>query len=146
MVLMGDRTLRNIENVKVGDTVLTYNFERKKQEVNPILEIEEAQENKLIEIVFENYIIIVSTEDHPYYIKGKGLCSFNPELTFKKFGIKTNKLEVFDYGFVVKNNKVKKMKIIQINKINKPTKTYNILKIANSNNYFINGILINNGK
>jgi intein/homing endonuclease len=117
---MGDRTLRNIENVKVGDTVLTYNFERKKQEVNPILEIEEAQENKLIEIVFENYIIIVSTEDHPYYIKGKGLCSFNPELTFKKFGIKTNKLEVFDLLGV------------------KP--------IANSNNCFINGILINNGK
>jgi len=63
-----------------------------------------------------------------------------------KFGIKTNKLEVFDYGFVVKNNKVKKMKIIQINRINKSTKTYNILEISNSNNYFINGILINNGK
>ncbi len=107
-VIMADRTIENIENLNVGDTILNYNFDKKKFEKNRILKIEKAQENNLIEIVFENYIIIVSTEDHPYYVKDKGLCSFNPVLTFNKYGIKTKKLEVYDYCFFVKNKKVKK--------------------------------------
>jgi len=43
-----------------------------------------------------------------------------------------------------KNSKLKRIKVVQIMSFEKSMKTYNLTKIANSNNYFVNGILVNN--
>ena len=105
---MGDGTLKNIENVHVGDSVLTYNFTNRKLETNPVLKIDAPVHYKLVKVVFSNGEEITSTEDHPYYVKGKGWCSFNPEQTLKNYGIKTGVLEASDFCFTNKGNGLKK--------------------------------------
>jgi len=52
-------------------------------------------------------------------------------------------MEVSDFCFMVKNKRLKKVRIIRINRNDKHTKTYNLSEIANSDNYFVNGILVN---
>jgi hypothetical protein len=145
-VLMGNRTYKNIEDVQIGDTVLTYNFTNSMLEINPVLEKINALHHSLIKIVLSNNEEIISTEDHPYYVRGKGWCSFNPELTFQNCGFRTVKMEVFDFCFTIRKRRLKKVKIVQICRIEKPIMTFNLSKIANSNNYFVNGILVNNEK
>ncbi|MBN1415180.1 MAG: hypothetical protein JW973_08785 [Bacteroidales bacterium] len=143
-VLMGEGIYKNIESIKIGDTVLTYNFGEKKIEKNTVLKIDAPIHNKLVKIVFSNGVEVISTEDHPYYVKGKGWSSLNPELTFQNYGIEVEKIEISDLCLTTKGNKLKKVKVVNIVTIEKSIKTYNLTRISNSNNYFANGILVNN--
>lgn len=143
-ILMGGGSFRNIELIQVGDTVLTYNFITKELETNPVLKIDAPFHYKLVKVVFSNGEEIVSTEDHPYYVKEKGWCSFNPEQTIKNYGIETKQLEASDYCFTVKGNKLRKVKVVKLVPFEESIKTYNLTEIANSNNYFVNGVLVNN--
>lgn len=133
-----------IEYIKVGDTVLTYNFIKKELVMALVENIVSPVHHKLMKIVFSNGKEIVSTEDHPYFVNEKGWCSFSPEQTLKNYGIETGQLVISDNCLSVKNNKVKKVKVVQIVPFEKRIKTYNLSKIENSNNYFVNGILVNN--
>jgi hypothetical protein len=143
-VTMGDMTYKNIENIVVGDSVLTYNFKAKKLEVNIVQQIEDPIHHRLIKIAFRNGENIISTDDHPYYVEGKDWCSFNPEKTQKAYGLETERLEVSDFCFTIKKNKLKKVQVIEIIQYKESIKTYNLSKIFNSNNYFANGILVHN--
>ena len=142
-VSMADGRFKIIESVQIGDSVLTYNFENQELEINPVLHVDAPVHHKLVKVVFSNRKEIVSTEDHPYYVKGKGWCSFNPQQTQKNYNIQAEQLEVSDYCFSIKMNKLRKVKILQIEALEKSVKTYNLTKIGNSNNYFVNGILVN---
>ena len=51
-VTMGNMTYKNIENIAVGDSVLTYNFKAKKLEVNIVQQIEDPIHHRLIKIAF----------------------------------------------------------------------------------------------
>jgi len=142
-VTMADGRFKNIESVQIGDSVLTYNFENKELEMNPVLNVDAPFHHKLVKVVFSNGEEIVSTEDHPYYVKDKGWCSFNPLQTQKNYNIQAEQLEASDYCLTIKKNKLRKVKILQIEALEKSVKTYNLTKIENSNNYFVNGILVN---
>jgi len=143
-VLMGDRTTKKIEDVLIGDSVLTFNFTNKKLESNIVIYKINAVDINLIKVIFSNNEEVISTENHPYYVKGKGWCSFNPEMTYQSFGFKVGKIEISDICLTPTKKRLRNVKIIQINKVDRTVKTYNLSKIANSNNYFVNGILVNN--
>ncbi len=81
---------------------------------------------------------------YSYSLTCKGWCSFNPEQTFKNYGIKTGQLNISDFCLTLKRNKIKKVEVVQILPFEESIKTYNLSRIANSNNYFVNGILVNN--
>ncbi len=143
-VLMRDFSLCNIENIEIGDTVLTYNLITRELETNPVLKINIVVHDKLVRIVFSDGQEITSTDDHPYYVKDKGWCSFNPDKTYSNYGIETGQLEISDLCLKFKNNKIKRVRVEQIVPFEKSIRTYNLTKIANSNNYFANNVLVNN--
>ncbi|MBN2820299.1 MAG: hypothetical protein JXP36_15085 [Bacteroidales bacterium] len=143
-VLMGDGSFKKIELVQIGDTVFTYNSSEKKFEKNPVVKVAAPVHHKLVKVRFSNGEQITSTEDHPYYVKGKGWCSFNPAQTLENYGMKTKQLIAKDVCFTYEQNKLKKVKVLQIIPFEDAIKTYNLTEIVNSNNYFVNGILVNN--
>ncbi|AXP80838.1 hypothetical protein CJ739_1752 [Mariniflexile rhizosphaerae] len=53
-------------------------------------------------------------------------------------------LKVSDYCLTNKGDGLKKIKIVRITQFEKTIKTYNLSKISNSSNYFVNSILVNN--
>ncbi len=64
--------LVNIEDLKIGDTVYSYNEETGKVEEKEILETYVNNANVIETITFENGEKVESTEVHQYYVVGKG--------------------------------------------------------------------------
>lgn len=64
--------LVNIEELKIGDKVYTYNEETKEIEEETITNAFGSNSNIISTITFENGEKIQSTEIHPYYVIGKG--------------------------------------------------------------------------
>lgn len=80
LISMADGSQKNIEDVKTGDNILSYNFNSKNTEVVKIKKIANPIHDKLVKIIFENEMVNTNTIDHPYYVIGKCWASFNPKL------------------------------------------------------------------
>jgi len=143
-ITMSDGTLKNIEDVKVGDNIKTFNIDTKKIEEGEVLEFINPIKNNFIEIEFENGIKNTNTLDHPYYVKDKGWSSYDPKLTNINYKAKTQTLEVGDIVIMYKNSKVKFTKIKEITEIKQKQKVFNLKKVSKNHNYFANGILAHN--
>lgn len=145
-ILMQDGSSENIENLVIGDTVLTYDFEAEKIIVSVIQDLDTVQHDNIIEIALEGDITLRNTDDHPYYVFGKGICSFNPQQTFANYGLKAEKIELGDQCYTLCSGELSLVKIVKITQVSGSFITYNIAELDNNNNYFVNGILVNNEK
>lgn len=143
-VLMGNGTERHIEGIQIGDTVLTYNFELHKVEKETVSKVDKVEHKNIVEIRFSNHTKIRSTKDHPYYVFGKGICSLDPEKTNENYGIKAAKMEKGDQCYVYGNGKLELISIVSLEKVKGVFTTYNLSGLGESNNYFVNKILVNN--
>jgi UDP-2,3-diacylglucosamine pyrophosphatase LpxH len=63
--------LKAIENIKSGEKVLSFNFNTMKTEYKPVVRTYLRKVKKLVHLSVEGEVI-VTTEDHPFYVKGKG--------------------------------------------------------------------------
>jgi hypothetical protein len=143
-ITMGDGTLKPIENVGCGDTVLSYAFNKESIISTEVSRIDARVHNNLIQISFSNETINTNTEDHPYLVIGKGWSSFNPTQSSERYRIITAKLEIGDKCFVYQKGKLKKVKVTSIELKEGAVKTYNLTGLKFGNSYFANGILVNN--
>jgi hypothetical protein len=145
-ISMGNGIEKNIEDIKIGDEVMSYDFALDKTEKVKVLKIDSPIHDNLITIKFENGTININTEDHPYYVIGKGWASFNPELTLSNYnGFRVKKLEEEDLCFMLFNNEdLTKVKIVSIKTENMKVKTYNLTEVEKNKNFFANKILVHN--
>ena len=144
-IIMGDGTEKNIEDIEVGDVVKTYNFEDEEVNENKVVEIETPTHADLIEIEFEDRKN-KNTFDHPYWVVGKGWCSYKPEWTKERYELGTNQLEVGDICMNQhkdEDGNFGEVKIISITEDVSPVQTYS-LTIDSNKNYFANGVLVHN--
>ncbi len=143
-IKMSDNSDKNIEDVKLGDFVKTYNEKTKKIENNKVVRIDSPFHENLIKVSFDNNVFNVNTQDHPYFVLDKGWCSFAPSLTRLRYKMEVNKLEVGDICLFISNNEIQEVKIMSIQITNRAEKTYNLSGIEGNHNFFANGILVHN--
>lgn len=75
LVTMATGATRPIEEIGVGDSVLSYNFKLKQVEAVPVLEIIKPVHNKTAILTFvgtRGVFTNQNTVEHPYYIVNKG--------------------------------------------------------------------------
>ena len=109
--------LKNIEDIKVGEYVYTFDPIKNIKELQPVIATKETRNNKIYEITLENNEIIKATEKHPFYVLDKGwIRAYNLKagdaLTSPKYGmlkvksikIKEYKESIIVYNLAVKNN------------------------------------------
>ncbi len=140
---MGDGTVKSIENLQIGDQILTYNFKDQKIEVSTVKELATEIHQNLVELDFGE-ITIVSTDDHPYYSIEKGWSSLNPQKTqiYKNMD-KANLLSTGDRVFRLDVNNQLSYKILKnIKYLNREEETYTIVKLDKNDNFFANGLLV----
>jgi len=148
LIDMADGAKKNIEDVKEGEFVKTYNLNTKKLENSSVISIQESKSDSFIEIEFEDGTINTNTLTHPYYVKGKGWASYDKKGAIGKYNIDLNNLNENDtvlkyFNGSIKEVKIKKIKLLQLeNKI----KTYNLSNVEGNHNFFANGILVHNKK
>jgi hypothetical protein len=140
-ISMSDNTIKNIEDVKIGDIVITYNEETKLQEPGEVIGIASPLKSNIVEYKLSNDIIIKSTTCHPYWAVNKGWSSFNPLLTKELYDFDVEQIEESDILLTIDNKEVIVDKITEL--ITKKVMTYN-LKILGNHTYYANGILVHN--
>ena len=88
MLIATEEDMKSIHDIKIGDKVISYNFET---QLNELVEVED-----LITIERDvNYKVnnLILTEDHPVYLNNGKKASINPEATLLNYKQEVNQIE-----------------------------------------------------
>ena len=150
-VSMGDGTMKNIEDVKMGEYVATWDFEKDEFSNEQVLEVTETENEEVYHLnvkAFGNEITVFATPDHPFYVKSKGWACKDPDLLKKKSGMDAVKIEVGDQIFTGKEGEMgdNDAHVVGIEDSDpnwRPT-VYNLDNVMKHNNFFVYGMLVHN--
>eukprot|EP01084_Bolivina_argentea_P222761 377000_1 len=70
-VSLSNKKTTNIEDISIGDVVLTYNLNKNKLESFPVKTVLKYLVNVLVKITFSNNSKIICTPSHPFYVPNK---------------------------------------------------------------------------
>jgi hypothetical protein len=141
-IIQNNIQTKSIEKIKTGDTILSLNQKTMKIEKDVVKQIDSVNHSDIVHISFNDKTENNNTYDHPYYVKNKGWCSFNPLQTEQKYNIKTHQLLVGDTCFKYKENQLIEVQIKSMKENPGEVKTYNISQLKRNRSYFANGILV----
>ena len=137
-ISMADGHLKNIEELEIGDNVLSFNYQTNTYQPSEILELASPTHSNLIELTFSDGRTIMSTGDHPFF-DGKRWLSFNPIKTRTDYNFDDvfqlelgSKLQTIEG--LVNTISIKRTPISQV--------TYTIVKLEGSNTFIANGIIV----
>ena len=105
---------KNIEDIRIGDYVYSYNLETKTKELKKVLETFIHQKDEIYTLKVNNQLIY-TTEEHPFYVVNKGWTitqklNFNDKLLSIKNGptiiknISKRNINTYVYNFEVEDN------------------------------------------
>lgn len=139
-VIMSDGSLKNIEDIKIGDKILSYNEKTKNNEIQKVLDLEQPIRDHYYEVKFEDGSILKVTDEHPMFTKN-GWASINPlnSLIYDKF--LTVKLNIAN-EILTKDGTWNK--IINMQRFDGNVQTYNLKEISNTHTFYVEGLLTHN--
>jgi hypothetical protein len=79
-VVMADDTRKSVDNIAVGDVVLSYNHTKKVYEKKKVTSIDKVMYSRMVRLVLENKRQILTSSDLPFWGE-EGWVSTNPELS-----------------------------------------------------------------
>jgi hypothetical protein len=132
---------KNVEDVKVDDIVLSYNFEEGLVQPQKVKGIGSKEVQATVIYTFEDDTQLRCTLDHPLYSQQHGWVSKSPEYTLGKYGLTTKETEV---GFKIQKQSGVEVDIKSIEIIDEPTVVYNVNTVENNHNFFANEFLVHN--
>lgn len=143
-VTMSDGSEKNIEDVVVGDEVLSFNESTLQNEVKKVIKLFSPIHYDLVKYEFANQTSITSTFDHPFYVGDLELASYAPFLTNKRYELDKEVRQIKIGDMVYLSNGVSKTAIKDIIELDETeTQTY-IIAIEDNHNFYANGILVHN--
>lgn len=139
-VLMADNSLKNIELIREGDEVKSYDFESEKLISSKVTKLISATHSNLIKIKFVNNEII-TTSDHPFWTDRNVWASIDAEKANKSYTQKTKieNLKIGDKIFVPAKNIF--IEIIEMETIKEQQITYTI-ELSENDNFIANEMLV----
>lgn len=145
MITMADGSEQKIEDVVVGDSVLTYNFSTDSTEANEVLSVSTPVVNTLGEINFgDDEQLLIGSIDHPYWSVNKNdWVSINPSETSTNYGMTVQQIAPGDTLLQVDGTTVS---VNMYRSLDMPDdwQLYNLTSVANNTNFFANGVLVHN--
>ena len=141
-ILMEDGSYLNIENVKVGDKVLSFDFKTNEPKSSNVLNILSKKVDKVVKYKFESGKELIGTMDHPIYVIDKGWSSYSDELSNTLYSLETpvKKIEI---GDVIKlHNETQVLTNTEI--LEGEYTVYNLSEIETCHNYYANDVLVHN--
>jgi hypothetical protein len=143
-ITMADGSVKNIEDIQIGDMIQTVNMDTMNIEPNQVIELISPVQKDMVRLVFED-AENKNSFDHPYFVKGKGWCSYKPDFTRSHYDFDVGKLEVGDICYLIdENQNLIETKLIDIIEDIGEVQTYNLYSVENNHNFFANGVLVHN--
>jgi len=149
-ILLENGLTKNIEDVVVGDYVMSFDLKNSESKVSKVLNTFSKEIDKIVEYEFSDGSTLRATIDHPIYVINKGWCNYSGEP------------EQYDSDSIGGTNPIKKIvvekiqiddvvklqngdiKLVNINVIEESTIVYNLSEIETYHTYFANNILVHN--
>ena len=133
--------IKNIEDVKVGDKVITYNHDNDVAEYKEVQSTMVKENENVVSYILENGTKITGTPDHPLFVLGKGYSSYTPKATKEDSGMDVEQILIGDeilhldgYGVTIDD-------IIE----HEETHTvYNLDKVEDNHNFYVWDFLAHN--
>jgi uncharacterized coiled-coil protein SlyX len=141
-ITLSDGTLIDIEDVVIGDKLLTYNIIENCFEPGIVKKLIRPKKDNIITVKLSNGTRIHSTEEHPYFVQGKGWCSFDPVSTTELHEIEVDQLLPGDVVLDDKGNTLTIERITPV--VGAEVQTVYNFEIDGNHTYFANGILVHN--
>ena len=143
-ITLPNKSTMNIEDLKVGDKVLTYDYSKNQLIEATIEKLEKVIHSGLVTYIFENGLEITGTADHPFKINGKGWSSLSPKKSEQYKGIENiQKIEIGDlFEIIEETNELKTNRLVSIKYQEEPQETYTISKLDFGDNFIANGFIV----
>ena len=139
---LGNGEQRNIEDIKIGDEVLTYNFEKGQTEIQKVSAIGARKVANVVEYVFDDGSKLEATPDHPLYCKScNSWASSDPDYTRSVYNLTTVKIEV---GCRIAKYDGTAGNVKEINFTEGEVTVYNLRSVDCNHNFFVNDYLAHN--
>lgn len=143
-VTLASGDVKNIEDVKQGDEVLTLNEATGEQEGKVVYGVIAPVHKELVTYTLEDGTQVTSTFDHPYYVDGLGIKSFNPQKTNSVYTL-NSEAEKIDVGDVLLKSDGSKSAIVSIDVDEKDENVQTTtLVVEDNHNFYANGVLVHN--
>lgn len=139
-ILLADKTEKNIELIKKGDSILT--FDKQTNQLSPAIvsQLIITRHSNLVKLTFDDREIVV-TDDHPFFTDNKEWASVNPVKSNSSYlqDKLVRQLSINDRVFVPSDNKFIQLKNIE--QLAGDQLTYTI-EIAGGDSFIANGLLV----
>jgi hypothetical protein len=142
IISLVDGNVKAINDIIPGDSVLSFNEDKKIVEPNKVLSVRSKSSKNLIRYNFANDSKTECTDDHPFYVNGYNIASFNPLVTKSKYGFKVdvNQINIGDTVNLVDGTHTY---IKSIDILSNEEQVYTF-EVENNHNYYANGVLVHN--
>ena len=130
--------ITNIEDVKVGDKVISYNHDNDIVEYKEVKKVRIKSDEFVVTYVFENGTKLTGTPDHPLFVNGKGYSSYSPSVTKEDSGLDVEQILIGDEVLHIDGYGVTISDIIEEEK---KEVVYNLDEVEGNNNFFVEDLL-----
>jgi hypothetical protein len=142
MISLANDEIKTIKNIIPGDEVLSYNETSNQNEIKKVIQVKGKITNDLVRYTFTNGVVLESTPDHPYYVNGYNIASFDPIITTEKYNFDID-IDLIKVGDVVNLADGTTTIIEDIEKIFSNERVYTF-EVEGNHNYYANGVLVHN--
>jgi hypothetical protein len=141
-ILMEDGTYINIENVKVGDKVLSFDFKNEESVGASVLNIFSKKVNEVVKYQFESGKELIATLDHPIFVIDKGWTSYSDSLSNKLYSLEepVKKIEIGDVIKLYNRTNI----LVNTEILEGEYTVYNLSEVEKYHNYYANDVLSHN--
>lgn len=139
LITMADHTQKAIEDVSVGEQILSYHQATDSYIAAIIQELAKPIHDTLIAISLSDGSTITCTRDHPLLSSSGDWLSYSPEKT--QMAYRFDNVKQLEEGSLLQTIS-SPVKILNIQEINTTQQTYTIVKLNKTNTFIANGILV----
>lgn len=140
-ISLSNGDVKNIEDIQVGDLVLTYNHESNEIEHKEVEQVMHKTVDSTVRYTFSNDEFLECTLDHPLYsIEGRYV-SYKPEQSKLQYKLEVGQIEV---GTKILLQDGSDLEIISIEEKHGKVKVYNLHDVKDNHNFFANKMLVHN--
>ena len=136
-----EKGITNIEDVEVGDKVISYNHDTDVVEYKEVYKVRVQEDKQVVKYLFENGTELTGTPDHPLFVVGKGYSSYYPKQTKEDSGLDVEQILLGDEVLHMDGYGVTISDIIE----QEETHTvYNLEEVNDNHNFFVEDLLAHN--
>jgi hypothetical protein len=140
-ISLANGDIKNIEDIQIGDLVLTYNHDSNQVEHKEVEHMIHKIVDSTVRYIFNNNEFLECTLDHPLYSIEGQYVSYKPEQSKIQYELEVGQIEV---GTKILLQDGSNLEIVSIEEKHKRVTVYNLHNVKDNHNFFANKMLVHN--